>query len=54
MISEKIKNYAVGFEEYISSLICEENKEYSVVADACRYSLLIGGKRLRPFLIREF
>ena len=54
MISEKIKNYAARFEEYLSGLIREENKEYSVVAEACRYSLLIGGKRLRPFLIREF
>ena len=54
MISDKIKNYAVGFEEYLSGLIREDSKEYSVVADACRYSLLIGGKRLRPFLIREF
>lgn len=54
MISEKIKNYAARFEEYLSGLIREESKEYSVVVEACRYSLLIGGKRLRPFLIREF
>ncbi len=54
MISSKIKDYIADFEKYLSDLIREDNNEYSVVADACRYSLLLGGKRLRPFLIHEF
>ena len=54
MISEKIKSYALGFEDFLSSLLLEASEEYSVLTDACRYSLLLGGKRLRPFLVREF
>lgn len=54
MITDKIKNYSADFEAYLSKIIKENNKEYSVLAEACRYSLLLGGKRLRPFLIRSF
>ncbi len=54
MITAKIKSYANDFEAFLSKLIREERSEYSVLADACRYSLLLGGKRLRPFLIRRF
>lgn len=54
MIDLKIKSYADAFEERLTDAIGTSKEKYSVIYDACRYSLLIGGKRLRPFLINEF
>ena len=39
------------FEPYLESVIPGEGLEQQVVADAMRYSLLSGGKRIRPFLL---
>lgn len=54
MIENKIKAYASQFEESLNSAFSGEKVEYEVLKEACKYSLLLGGKRLRPFLIREF
>ncbi len=54
MIEEKLKLYAKHFENELSAVFDSDDSEYSVIYDACRYSLLLGGKRMRPFLIREF
>ncbi len=54
MIKSKISAYADLFEEKASKLYENEKCEYSLVYDACRYSLLLGGKRLRPFLMNSF
>ncbi len=54
MIEKKLKLYAACFEKKLSDAFLSQNTEYSVIYDACRYSLLLGGKRLRPFLVNEF
>lgn len=54
MINNKIASYAHNFEKRLAQLFEHEICEYSVMTDACRYSLLLGGKRLRPFLLNEF
>ncbi len=54
MIKDKIKAFAADFENEIATLFSGGNSEYSIVLDAMKYSLADGGKRLRPFLIREF
>lgn len=54
MIKDNIKRYADEFEKKLDAAFSKESSEYSILNDACRYSLLLGGKRLRPFLIREF
>lgn len=54
MIANTLKTYAKHFEETVSPLWQTEPTEYSVLYDACKYSLLLGGKRLRPFLVNAF
>lgn len=54
MIDNTLKTYANHFEETVSPLWESEPTEYSVLYDACKYSLLLGGKRLRPFLVNAF
>lgn len=41
-------------EEYIEGAIDKEDKDIKTVTDSMRYSLLSGGKRIRPFLTLEF
>lgn len=38
-------------EERLDSLVSEENVAYKILFEAARYSLLSGGKRLRPLLL---
>ncbi len=54
MIKTKISNYAQSFEKTAENFYSHPESEYSLVYDACRYSLLLGGKRLRPFLMHSF
>ncbi len=54
MIANTLKTYAEHFEETVSPLWQTEPTEYSVLYDACQYSLLLGGKRIRPFLVNAF
>lgn len=54
MIENKIIAFATDFENRISDLFSEDRGEYQLVADAMRYSIADGGKRLRPFLIDRF
>ena len=54
MIEKKLSDYANTFENNLSSLYKHTECEYSVLCDACAYSLLLGGKRIRPFLLHEF
>ncbi len=54
MISQKIKSFAEEFENEIKKIFEADRKDYALVAEAMEYSLADGGKRLRPFLIREF
>lgn len=54
MIQNKISTYAQNFEKDLSSLFEHGSNEYDIIYDACRYSLLLGGKRLRPYLLHRF
>ena len=50
MITNKYKQ---EIETYLSSVL-KSQEEYKVIFDAANYSLLAGGKRLRPALLLEF
>lgn len=54
MIKTYLKKYADSFEEALNSFYSQENTSYKIVSDAMNYSLRLGGKRLRPYLLRQF
>lgn len=54
MIENKIKAYSLEFEEKIDKFLPTVKEDYKIVYDAMMYSLKLGGKRLRPFLVNEF
>ena len=49
-----LKKYADAFETALSQFYSDEDKSYKIVLDAMNYSLMLGGKRLRPYLLRQF
>ena len=53
MPKEILNNYKVYIEEEIDRLFAEISTPYRKVSDAARYSLTLGGKRLRPILTLE-
>ena len=53
-IKELISSYAINFENELEKQFNIDSTEYAVLNEACKYSLLLGGKRLRPFLVRSF
>lgn len=54
MIENTLKEYSLLIEKRIDEIFPERNTEYKEVIDASRYSLLLGGKRIRPILMLEF
>ncbi len=51
---KELEQFSASFENFVNnSVICEDN-DYKLLADSMRYSLLAGGKRIRPFLLVEF
>lgn len=46
-----ISSILVKVEERLSSLVPQQNMAYEILFEAARYSLLSGGKRLRPLLL---
>lgn len=54
MIEKTLLEYAKDFESKLNNFFASENDEYKIISDACKYSLLLGGKRIRPFLINSF
>ena len=54
MIKQSLKQYADYLEKNIEYLYDTDPSAYEIVYDACRYSLLLGGKRIRPFLLNRF
>ncbi len=46
-----LKNKINNVEDYIKNVIVEENNPQGVIYEAMNYSLLSGGKRLRPVLL---
>lgn len=54
MIKEKIKNFSASFEFFLKDFVDNQAFEYQNHYDAMKYSLLLGGKRLRPFILSCF
>ena len=51
---ELLARRAAAVEEELKALVSGNDPDYGLIHDAMRYSLLGGGKRLRPFLTLEF
>lgn len=54
MIEEKLQEYAAKIDARLDILLSESGQHYDEVVRAGRYSLLSGGKRIRPILLLEF
>jgi geranylgeranyl diphosphate synthase type II len=54
MINELINSYKTVFEAEIDKLLPLKEYPYNEVLKAARYSLLLGGKRIRPIITAEF
>ncbi len=54
MIKQKLSSYAENFEEKLERAFKSDKTEYDVIYEGCRYSLLLGGKRIRPYLLNSF
>ena len=54
MIEEKIREYASKIDARLDIILHESGQRYDEVVRAGRYSLLNGGKRIRPILLLEF
>lgn len=57
MLNEKLKENAAEIESYLAAQtdrLTDSPEPQKVLFEAMRYSLMAGGKRLRPFLVREF
>lgn len=55
MLNEQLTAYASAVEQrLLSYLQPQEDKGQRVIFEACRYSAMAGGKRLRPALVLEF
>lgn len=54
MTGERLRRYQDMLEEKLDSYIPEKGSQQADVAAAMRYSLLEGGKRIRPVLLLEF
>lgn len=54
MINKILEEYKQRLEERFETLFPKENGRFSAASDAARYSLLSGGKRIRPVILMEF
>ena len=50
MIEELIKKKQILINHYLENLLIPLHREHQVLFDAMNYSLMAGGKRIRPFL----
>ena len=53
VLREKMTECSDRIEEFFRSAYKETDSEYSLISDAQLYSLLAGGKRVRPFIVSE-
>ncbi len=54
LTSDKLKDYCDKIEEHLKAFTAEKSGLQGVVLEAMEYSLMAGGKRLRPVLVLEF
>lgn len=53
-VSERMQDYKQQVEAYLDGAFVQPDAPYETLLKAMRYSLLAGGKRLRPALVLEF
>ncbi len=53
MLAERINENSAAVERALEKYMSGSDKDYGVIFEAQRYSLLGGGKRIRPFLVNE-
>lgn len=51
---EQFHTYCSAIEEYLNGCFADDSLPQKILFDAMRYSLLAGGKRIRPVLVLEF
>lgn len=54
MLFSDMKKVSETVEKYINSTFAEPDEDIDEVADAMRYSLFAGGKRIRPYILLAF
>ncbi len=54
MIDTLLKDYGAKLESRFDIILSENGQLYDEVVSACRYSVMNGGKRIRPILLLEF
>ena len=54
MLEKNMSRYAELVDGALDNYVPQEQNRQQVIFDACRYSLLAGGKRIRPMLLLEF
>jgi len=54
MLKETIERYGAMVEAALEDFFPDEQCRQSRIFEACRYSLMAGGKRIRPMLLLEF
>ncbi len=52
MLREYLQQSKVDIESYLSSVLESPNTEYARLYDSMKYSLLMGGKRIRPIITK--
>lgn len=53
-LAERMTEVAENVETYFRSVYAHPDADYELIARAQSYSLLAGGKRVRPFIVHEF
>lgn len=53
ILRQKITDCANQIESFFEKVYSNADKDYSLIAEAQTYSLLAGGKRVRPFIVSE-
>ena len=54
MLKETMNQYRLAVEAYLEQCFCDETAPQKTLFESMRYSLLAGGKRIRPILVLEF
>ena len=54
MLKEMMDQYRLAVEAYLDQCFCDDRAPQKTLFEAMRYSLLAGGKRIRPILVLEF
>ena len=52
MLKEYLQQSKADIESYLSSVLESPNTEYAKLYESMKYSLLMGGKRIRPIITK--